>query len=641
MTTQDGYSFWWDNDGKTGEGATSAQKAWNAVETIRTADTFRRNVNREFVRQYGDPRYCGMGIMGIRSNSPNILDELSSQENVIREQLWTMQNKLAKSQPVPTIITEGGNGSEQFEARERERFVRGVMEEDSYYDLLDSAECCRLIVGDGFLQVVDNYELGRPEIRWVPTWEFLVDPVDGHRGKPRSLFHVGTEQKEVLCARHPKFKDAILRSGTTSDESYLFNYFYNSDHAAQYLEAWHLPSAEDADDGCHIIAIPGCTLVVEPWDDNEFPVAKLPWMPKPFGYWATGMIEDMLPPQRMLNRNRKAIDSHFRLLGSAYWWVEKGSKILKSTISNQIGRVIEGIGKPPVLLAPDPINEHLLQYEDRLKAQVHAQTGLSEYATQNQIPSGLSGSGKSQRVYSDQQDQRFFMAYRSRENVTTEVCSLVSKSAQRMLEKASKPGDRKRITARLTSGRHYDVIQWTKTDIESNKWKTLPASSLSTTLEGKIADIKDLIDLKQITSSDQIRKLLGMSDLESEDDFDLAPRQIISKTLQERILRDEEAVSPEPIWDMKLCLDMGIKTYCYAQVHEYSDTVQQLLRNWISECAARLNMPPPFAAPAPPQQPPSQPVPPSPGGPPMPPEQLPPGPPGVPLPGGSMPGVMA
>jgi hypothetical protein len=116
-----------------------------------------------------------------------------------------------------------------------------------------------------------------------------------------------------------------------------------------------------------------------------------------------------------------------------------------------------------------------------------------------------------------------------------------------------------------------------------------------------------------------------MPDLDADNDTALAPRNIILYTLQHRIMKNGETVTPDPTWDLHTAMDQGIKHYCIAQLRRYPESVQQVLRDWVAECVARIN---------PPAPPPPPPAPPGMEGP----SPIPPGPPGVPVPAGPIAG---
>ena len=609
--TQANTEPWWTFEDE-GEHAQSMSVALGELHRIQELSAFRREMDRQYVRWYGDPRYNGFTTVGPANPSPNNYDESQSNENVIREILTTLHNKFAKNKPVPTVVTLGGTWEEQEEAQERELWIRGVFEEDKVYDLLSQSQFASMCFCDGFVAVRDDYDKGRPVAYDVAPYEVHIDPPEGAKGKPRTLYIVGTENKDVLAARYPEMRDAIMNASPFFEEFWNIRQWNADTRQVNYLECWHLPSGKDADDGRHVIGVEGATLVNEPWECDYFPLVKVPWNPRPFGYFSVGLIEDLIGPQRQMNKVRNAIDDHLHLLSSSFWSMPRGAQVIKSHLSNLIGRVVEYTGgQGPKLETPQPISKDLYQHQGELRNQVFAQSGVSQMSAQSMKPAGLN-SGKALRVYSDQEDQRFTNAYLAKEQAVVDLANLYSKRAQAMLE-----SDREtKLSVRLTKDSQLHEIEWKDADLDSFRVQVLPASSLSTTLAGRIEDVEDLEGLGLITDTDQKRQLLQIPDLKADSDLSLAPRNLILYTLQTRMLKKGEAVTPEPYWPLQLCAQLGLQVLCFAQLKGYPEDRLQLIRTWNDECVARMQQaqPPPPPPQIPPGIPPGAPASPGPSG---------------------------
>lgn len=579
---QGNYEPWWSYE-DTGDGSESSAAAIAELDRIHSLESHRRECDALFARAYGDLSYCGLTTPDLNKS---ILNSKHSSENLIRAIVSTLHNKFGKNKPVPTVITEGGTYKEQSDAEEREQWIQGVFQQDNVYDLLAQAQFHSMVICDGFVGVRDDYDVGRPVAYLIPPQEIHVDPIDGRYGTPRSVFRVGIEAKEVLAARYEDFAEEIWNS-TPFSQSHWDNPEINDagERFTTFVESWHLPSKPKATDGRYIIAVQGCTLVNEAWEDDYFPFVKVPWTPRERGYFSVGLVEDLIPPQRQMNKVRAAKDEHLRLLSSSFWSVERGANIIKSHLSNLIGRVIEYTGAPPTLQTPQPVSPDLWKSEEALRAQMYEQSGVSQQAVQNMKPAGID-SGKALRVYADQQDQRYANAYKAKEDAVVELATLYCKRAQAMYESDKDPA----LKVKLTKNSLITEAEWKDADLDSFRVRVLEASGLSTTLGGRIQDVVDLENLGLITDVDQKRQLLQMPDLKADSALSLAPRNLILKTLQERILKNGEPVTPEPYWPLQTCSTLGTQMLCYAELKEYPEQKLQLLRNWVDECATRMRM---------------------------------------------------
>jgi hypothetical protein len=402
-----------------------------------------------------------------------------------------------------------------------------------------------------------------------------------------------------------------------------------------YLEAWHLPSSPGAKDGRHVLCLPTVTLANEPWEADYFPIVKVPWNPQVFGYYSVGLIEDLIAAQRMRNKVQNSIDEHLRLLSSSFWALKRGTNIVKAAISNLIGRAVEYTGDKPTLETPNPVSPQLFEREEKLRNQMFSSARTNAAAMGSMKPAGIE-SGKGLRVYADLEAEGMVAAHQAREDAVVDIAWLYARRAQYMSENSGKDGRDAKLDIRVKRQGRYELIEWNDIELDEVDVTVLPASSLATTLAGKLEDIRDLSDEGIITDVDQKRQLVGMPDLDADNDISLAPRNIILYTLQTRIMKNGETVTPDPSWDLHTAMDQGLKHYALSQLRNYPESVQQVLRDWVAECVARIT--PPAQPPAPPVSPgqPGMPVPAGPiAGPP-----LPAGPQaGPPIPAGPMPGA--
>jgi hypothetical protein len=608
------YDPWWGYD-DNGEEAESASALMSEYRRINELETYRILANRAFIRWYGDPRYNGYSTLGSESTSPNIFNDEDADENVIREILCTNYNKFKKNRPQPAVITSGGEYTDWEEAEDKERWLRGCFAKDKVYSKLDQAQFNSMVVGDGFLGVRDDWDIGRPVGYLIPSTEIHVDAVEAYSGEIRTIYRVGSLPKEFLASRFPEYEDEIWKATPFLEE--LWKHHLWQAHARQinYIEAWHLPSRKNANDGRHIFALPTLTLANEDWEEDYFPIVRLPCNPRPDGFYSAGLIEDLIGIQRQRNKVGRAIDEHLKLLSSSFWALKRGSNIVKAAISNLIGRAIDYTGDKPELMTPSPVSPNLFEREQQLRERAFASARTNSMAVQSMKPAGLN-SGKALRVYADQEDAGNVGMHMAREDAVVELAWLYARRAQYMLENQNEDEHREaNLSIRVVHGGRLHELTWGDSNLEEMEIQVLPASSLSTTLAGKLEDIADLADQGVITDPDQKRQLLQMPDLQADNDLSLAPRNIILYTLQHRILREGEAVTPEPFWDLHAATDLGLKVLAQAQLRGYPESKISLLRNWVTECITRNAVQPAPAPPTAPQGLPGQSGPPMPAGP--------------------------
>jgi hypothetical protein len=604
---------WWQLSDE-GVHADSCAAAYQEYLRINAYEGYRLSCNRAWSRWYGDSRYNGFSTVGIEYPSPNVFDDSQSNENVIREIITANWNKLKKNRPQPTVVTSGGHYTDWNTAENIQYWLRGCFAKDKVYDKLDRSQVHSMVFGDGFLGVFDDWAIGRPVCKWVPSYEIHVDPVDACDGEPRSIYRIGSLSKEYLVSRFPEFEEEIWKAAPFFEELWNIRLWSADSKHLNYLEAWHLPSSPGAKDGRHVLCLPTVTLANEPWEADYFPIVKVPWNPQVFGFYSVGLIEDLIAAQRMRNKVQNSIDEHLRLLSSSFWAIKRGTNIVKAAISNLSGRAVEYTGDKPTLETPDPVSPQLFEREAKLREQMYQSARTNAAAMASMKPAGID-SGKGLRVYADLEAEGMVSAHQAREDAVVDIAWLYARRAQWMMENSTKEKEAN-LEIRVKRAGRYEQIEWESVELDEIDMSVLPASSLATTLAGKLEDIRDLADEGIITDVDQKRQLVGMPDLDADNDLALAPRNIILYTLQTRIMKNGESVLPDPSWDLHTAMDQGLKHYASAQLRGYPESVQRALREWVQECVARINPPaPPAPPPGAPQAPPGLPGAPVPAGP--------------------------
>ncbi|WP_434127598.1 hypothetical protein, partial [Enterococcus faecium] len=67
------------------------------------------------------------------------------------------------------------------------------------------------------------------------------------------------------------------------------------------VEAWHLPSGYDADDGRRVMVCRDLVLEDEPWTRLRHPFALLHYSPPVRGWYGHGLVSMLAAPQAKIN----------------------------------------------------------------------------------------------------------------------------------------------------------------------------------------------------------------------------------------------------------------------------------------------------------------------------------------------------
>lgn len=548
--------------------------------------------------------------------------------NVVQRIVSTVTSKAVQSRPRPMVATTRGRAELRRRADRMQRWLDGAywsarVYAHGYPRLIRDAA----LFGTGFLAVSSAH--GKIVVDSPFPAEMCVDEFEALDGCPRSLYRSRFGDRRVLARLFPSKRDAILQTdgwAGASDTAVVAH--RKSASQICIVEAWHLPSGPDAGDGRHVIAIDSCALVDEEWTRDSLPIVSLHWETPTQGFWGRGLADIVSGSQITLNELNRTIRNAQRLAGTFRVFLPVGSDVSKAQLNNAPGNIIQYAGSQPPTWSTGSAVPAELYAERRYQIEnAYAEAGVSELAVQAQKPAGLN-SGKAIRAFADIGSERFarFML---------EASDAVGRQlAECMIAEADEMDD---LEVVAVGKKDIERLAWSEVSIPKDSYRVVisPGSALPTTPAGRIAAVDDLVNSglfdKIGVSSAQVGQLVApaVPDLDTQMALATAPADWIERCL-DRIVEGDADVHPEPLMDLAVALDMGVRRYAQAAAQDVDAATLDLLRDWISD-VVELQTPP-----APPPPPPGA-MPPEAGGPPMPGTDLGPPIPEVP-PGATSPG---
>ena len=150
------------------------------------------------------------------------------------------------------------------------------------------------IFGTGFMKIYEND--GNIVGERVFPHEILIDDAEAIYGTPRQAFQRKQVNREVLIGLYPEKEKEILSATMERDGSSTMAI---ATHVT-VIEAWHLPSSRDSEDGRHSIVIDSVTLLDEPYNRPYFPFVSLRWSDRGMGYKTANAVS----PEMFLHLDR-------------------------------------------------------------------------------------------------------------------------------------------------------------------------------------------------------------------------------------------------------------------------------------------------------------------------------------------------
>ncbi len=512
----------------------------------------------------------------------------------------TIHAKIVQSPPRPMALTQGGD----FKAQQRAKKITKLAEAIAY-DSGGDVEASRALrdacnQGSGACKVFTVN--GKVRVSRVLIHQLFVDPIEGHQGKPRTLYQRDDIDRGVLAEMFPG-NDALIDAADArtwgSEETWMEGLDGSTSDTVEVIEAWRLPSGPDAGDGRHVVAVSNGVILDEPWEDETFPFPMLHYSQPTIGFWGTGCAQILRGIQQRLDSIDVTIERCHRLLANARIAIPKQGEInIDHLLDNRDGAAFEFTHPyEPKALNFQAVSPELYNQREWLKAQAFAEAGVSQLAAQSLKPAGLD-SGAALRTYLDTQSERFVALAQAYQEFYVEIARQCIRAARRLAENDNG------YTVLYRSKHKTERIAVADLDLDDESYilQVFPISMLPSTPAGKLAALQELFQAGTI-SQETFYRLADFPDLDSERELQTAARDLVDMTL-DTILETERYLSPIPMQDLNVALSVSVKRYMRARCDGTNAEALELLARYMTDAEALLKQmsataPPPANATAP------------------------------------------
>lgn len=544
--------------------------------------------------------YSGKGLMNYALNSKvldtsNQLPVRRPTMNVTQSCVDTLVSRLTQSRPRPVFLTENGNYKERNLAKSLNQFVAGELYRAKAYDLGEYALRDACTFGDGFIKVFEKNK--RVALERTLGTELFADKDDSWYGNPRQLVQFKLSDRNVLAAMFPDAKLDIAKA----NKAYVDGSGESSETVSDQIivvEAWHLPSSEDSDDGRHVIVCSAGKILDEPWEKDFFPFVKLAYNPHSVGWFSQGLVEMLMGTQFGIDTILRTISEAMNLVGVPRVFIDELSKVLETSLNNNVGTIVKYRGtKPSYEVAPCmPVEcyEHL----QRLITYAYQISGISQLSAAAQKPAGLN-SGEAIRRYDDLQSDRFASLAKRYDNFYVDLSYQIIDLAKDI---ADREGSYSTVYPNKDGTREVDLP---KAAILKDSYiiQCYDESSLPRDPAGRYARLSEMLASGEITLQ-EFRRLSGFPDLEQSDKLANALEERILKILDD-IVENGKKPSLDPFLldptDLAISRAVNyINVYATAKLEE---SKMQMLRDFIVDINTLKTQAAPPAPPAPPTGP--------------------------------------
>lgn len=555
-------AFWYEADNNTD----MARQMFSQVKYLR--DNSLGMVEEENllnVRLYGNSEIFGLNPYDYSNKRSDARIGL----NVIKQACDTATSRIAKSKPRPQFLTQNGDYRLKNEAKKLQRYVDGTFYENKAYQLGQDVFRDGTIVGKGCVKFFPKKTCIGMERVFVN--ELLVDQAESMYGMPSILYQRKTINKRKLRSMY-KGKGAMIDQTPNIEDATMGG--IRLSQMVEIIEAWKLPSGEDTNDGLHIIATEKGILFKEEWVEDWFPFEFFDWSKRVFGWYSSGISDELRGIQLEINKILVVIQRSMHLGSVPKIFLDANSKIVKAHINNEIGGIITYSGLKPSydqLMEVPPV---LFQQLQNLYDKAFQVVGLSQMSVTGQKPAGLD-SGKALRTFNDIETERFSVVAQNYDQFFVDMANKLILMSER---ESKKKGSKLKVTS--FNSKFIEAIEWKDINIKKDQYvlKTFPTNFLSTTPEGKLADIGDLMGLGMLDQR-EAQALLDYPDLEGVTEYKNAQFDDIHCVL-EQIVDDGIYNPPMPLQALEYGKQLFQQVYVKLKNQKLEPERLEMLLRW-------------------------------------------------------------
>lgn len=590
---------------------------FRGVETLMKHFADKQSARRDKMllheRMYGGRKMVGLGPTEYwRTEESFVSDAKRLRYNIVKSCIDALGAEIAQHKPRPLYLTKKGSTKLKKKAEKRTKYVEGQFHKCRVYELMQWAAFDGFRVGTGVLKVWnDGHELHLDRVH--PGELFVVD-AETIYGKTLQLFHVKylarTEVAALPCVDTPEKKALVKACKPEGGDTRATGL---SD-IIRVVESYRLPIKRGKKvvvKGRHTITLQNGDLMDREWKRERFPYAFYRYQRAAFGFWGTGVAEQLEPDQYEINKMLQIIQEAVAFCSAPWVLTEgggpNGNKVNVKHLRNEAGAVIDGgMGKVSVY-TPNPIHPIMLQLVDTRVAAAFEKVGVSRAAAQQQSQLGADASGAAQREEHDRYSRRFIIQHQQFDQFALDIAEIIVDEVE---ELAGKHGGMLPIDVPVGDG--IEKVDWAEAGSgEEMVLKCYPTNFFSTTPASKKQEVIDAIRNGWL-SKEQGMKQLDFPDVASESALTTAYIDHVDR-IAGLILDDEQKVKtlpkikgfwPEP-FDLRALQTMSDRMNRWLKRSQANDDTEEprldLMREWITRAEATIKkaMPPAPVAPAP------------------------------------------
>lgn len=525
--------------------------------------------------------------------------------NLTRTLVDTAMSRFAKTETRAQFVTSGGTPAQQARSETCTDAANALIEQVEGERVLRRAALHACVFDLGVAKVIDSDD--GPSVEHVPSWEWMFEPVDAHRGKPTIAVQKFNGDKDALIAdfaappedEEETEVERIERAQLVDDiRSSSSSGLTTADHTMTeqhcvVFELWRLPVGRSK--GRHVICTDSALLLDEQWTEKKFPAILFGWSAPLFGAYPTSIAAINCATQDELDGLAIRISQILRKMAVPIW-VESGATP-DGTTPPQIRGGGDAIGDivraaPGTQLtkqsADGNVGAELFKQEDRVWQRGFETTGINENSANGTRPAGLN-SAPAQREWNEINQDRLSLVALDYQQAHVDLATILLSSIARIPEYE--------ITVKNPNGRWMRKVKSKDLNLDESDYviQKFPISALPNTPSGRLAAAADLLQMGAIEKED-FMEIVQLPDLKSKLDIHLQSRRATEKLIA-KMLERRKFEAPSDMLDLKYALKYATTKYLEGLADDMPDEQLAMLKDWIDNVIALQKAATPPAAP--------------------------------------------
>lgn len=609
---------WWDIEDED-KARACALDCWRLLISCHTTRLLKDALHQALYD--GEPPYwLGSMVPGsplLYQASSTIDGYTKARANVIRRCVDTAASMIAKNVVQISCLTDGGSWRLQKKARQRSKFINGLLREMDFHSAQQWAFVDGMLTrSGGMVKLWIDRENKTIRCGRRHCTNFAWNEAEGRN--LRNLYECTPTSRDELRLQFSKMAKEI--DGAKASE-YRANQAYKrlqaNDTIADMVDlydCYHLGiSAEKP--GRRILALNNVTLVDEPWELSKFPYPRFCWDNADTGWQGRPASDTLIGYHYEVGKTMRKIARGQSLACIPRVSIELGSEVQEDELTNEIGGVMHHRGNPPVFGPASAFPPEVYHYLDWLIEQAMADVGINQMQSQGLKPAGIDAA-VAIREYNDVGNTRQITKGQRLERQTEDAAEIIMYLGSKLAK------EDKAFSVQALGAGSYNKIAWSDVNGDDNDIRihSDPVSALPSTTAGKIQTVTDLIK-GGLLPPEEVQgglalKLLNFPDLEKIITMETANRELAEMQV-DLALYEGKYLAPEPYQSstgLKLLKTLACRQYFVALgLDDVPPKHMDLLRRLMSEADSldqRLQAPAqtvaidqPIATPPPPARP--------------------------------------